>query len=117
MNYRAVAFVLVLLSSTGLTQDSVRSGKRPLPKAHPRLFGSAEQILQLSRAKPGIWATVLRTAVRRKVIAFKTYVNTLVHEFMHHYDHQRLQLGASYHTRGFYQRVGDLVAQLVPANA
>ena len=58
-----------------------------------------------------------RTAVRRKVFAFKTYLNTLVHEFMHHYDHQRLKLGASFHTRGFYQRVRDLLAQLVPAGA
>ena len=68
-------------------------------------------------APDGTITMAYRTAVRRKVIAFKTYVNTLVHEFMHHYDHQRLQLGASFHTRGFYQRVGDLVAQLVPANA
>ena len=58
-----------------------------------------------------------RTAVRRKVFAFKTYLNTLVHEFMHHYDHQRLKLGASFHTRGFYQRVRDLVTQLVPVSA
>jgi hypothetical protein len=57
-----------------------------------------------------------RTAVRRKVIAFKTYLNTLVHEFMHHYDHQRLRLDASFHTRGFYQRVRDLLVQLVPAS-
>jgi hypothetical protein len=62
MSYRLVVAALVLLSTTGLTQESVKSGKRPLPKPHPRLFGSAEQILQLSRAKPGIWATVLRTA-------------------------------------------------------
>jgi hypothetical protein len=55
-----------------------------------------------------------RTAVRRKVFAFKTYLNTLTHEFMHHYDHQRLKLGASFHTRGFYQRVRELVAELVP---
>lgn len=55
-----------------------------------------------------------RTAVRRKVFAFKTYLNTLTHEFMHHYDHQRLKLGASFHTRGFYQRVRELVAQLLP---
>ena len=36
---------------------------------------------------------------------------------MHHYDHQRLRLGASFHTRGFYLRVRDLVVQLVPVQA
>lgn len=58
-----------------------------------------------------------RTAVRRQVVAFKTFLNTMAHEFMHHYDHRRLQLGASFHTRGFYQRVRDLVGRLIPANA
>ena len=66
-------------------------------------------------APDGTITLSFRTAVRRKVFAFKTYLNTLTHEFMHHYDHQRLMLGASFHTRGFYQRVRDLVAQLVPA--
>lgn len=56
-----------------------------------------------------------RTAVRRKVFAFKTYLNMLTHEFMHHYDHQRLKLGASFHTRGFYERVRNLLSQLAPA--
>ena len=68
-------------------------------------------------APDGTITMAYRTAVRRKVFAFKTYLNTMAHEFMHHYDHRRLQLGASFHTRGFYQRVGDLVAQLVPAKA
>ena len=66
-------------------------------------------------APDGTISLAFRTAVRRKVFAFKTYVNTLAHEFMHHYDHQRLELGASFHTRGFYQRVRDLVGQLSQA--
>ena len=66
-------------------------------------------------APDGTITLAFRTAVRRKVFAFKTYVNTLVHEFMHHYDKQRLELGASFHTRGFYQRIRDLIAQLAPS--
>lgn len=68
-------------------------------------------------APDGTITLAYRTAVRRKVVAFKTYLNTLAHEFMHHYDHQRLKLRASFHTRGFYQRVRDLMGRLVPANA
>jgi len=67
-------------------------------------------------APDGTITLAFRTAVRRQVFAFKTYLNTLVHEFMHHYDHRCLQLDASFHTRGFYQRVRDLVDQLIPAN-
>ena len=63
-------------------------------------------------APDGAITLAFRTAVRRKVIAFKTYVNTLAHEFMHHYDRRRLRLGASFHTRGFYQRIRGLVDAL-----
>ena len=67
-------------------------------------------------APDGTITLAFRTAVRRKVIAFKTYLNTLAHEFMHHYDRRRLELGASFHTRGFYERVRGLVGRLVPAS-
>src|SRR6185295_3005425 len=40
----------------------LRAGRRAIPKSHPRLFGSADQILQLSRAKAGLWAPVLKAA-------------------------------------------------------
>lgn len=62
MNVRVVVLLVLLAAGSGLAQDSVKPGKRPIPKAHPRLFGSAEQILQLARSKPAIWATVLRSA-------------------------------------------------------
>lgn len=62
MNHRALILFAVLLSGVAFPQDSVKPGKRPIPRAHPRLFGSAEQILQMSRAKPTLWAAVLRAA-------------------------------------------------------
>ncbi|HUR38753.1 MAG TPA: hypothetical protein VM222_04645, partial [Planctomycetota bacterium] len=59
-----VAVALLVLSADGASfpQESVKPGKRPLPKPHPRLFGSAEQILALSKTKSAIWSTVLRSA-------------------------------------------------------
>lgn len=86
-------------------------------KAHAEFRGD-KMVVKLHGfcAPDGTITLAYRTAVRRKVFAFKTYLNTLVHEFMHHYDHRRLQLGASFHTRGFYQRVRDLVGRLVPQN-
>jgi len=65
MNQRSgVVFFLALLvgAPPTLPQDSARPSRHAIPKSHPRLFGSAEQILTLSRAKPGHWAAVLKSA-------------------------------------------------------
>ncbi|MBI3273777.1 MAG: hypothetical protein HYZ69_01400 [Candidatus Colwellbacteria bacterium] len=45
-----------------------------------------------------------RTAVRGQILASKTFLATLLHEWMHHYDFERLHL-RSIHTKGFYQRL------------
>jgi len=85
-------------------------------RAHAEFRGDKMAVKLYGLCAPdGTITLSFRTAVRGKVFAFKTYLNTLTHEFMHHYDHQRLQLGASFHTRGFYHRVRDLVLQFVPA--
>lgn len=54
-----------------------------------------------------------RTAVQGKILAPKTFLNTLIHEWMHHYDYKKLKLN-SIHTRGFYNRLNSLSAQLFP---
>ena len=41
-----------------------------------------------------------RTAVRGQILAAKTFLDTLLHEWMHHYDHELLGLN-SIHTAGF----------------
>lgn len=62
--------------------------------------------------KDGTITIAFKTAVKRQVFAFKTFLNTVVHEFMHHYDHMGLRLAASFHTSGFYHRVRDLYGKL-----
>lgn len=52
-----------------------------------------------------------RTAVRAQPLAPKTFLDTLLHEWMHHYDTRKLKL-ASIHTAGFYQRLRLLKIQL-----
>lgn len=47
------------------------------------------------------------TAVRAKPLAAKTFLDTLLHEWLHHYDHQALKLD-SIHTKGFYERLKHL---------
>ncbi len=48
-----------------------------------------------------------RTAVRGQMLASKTFLNTLLHEWMHHYDFCALGLN-SIHSAGFYKRLGEL---------
>jgi len=55
----------------------------------------------------------MRTARQRRVVAFRTYLRTLLHELCHHLDYRYLKLADSYHTQGFYERESSLFHQLV----
>jgi hypothetical protein len=55
----------------------------------------------------------MRTARLRRVVAFRTYLRTLLHELGHHLDYRYLKLADSFHTQGFYQRESSLFHQLV----
>lgn len=59
----------------------------------------------------------MRTAKQRRVVAFRTYLRTLLHEVGHHLDYTLLRLRDSYHTEGFYKRESSLFKQLVPEAA
>jgi|SRR5579872_1268732 len=50
----------------------------------------------------------MRTAVRKEVTSFGTFLSTLCHEFCHHLDFERFRFADSWHTRGFYERAGAL---------
>jgi hypothetical protein len=56
----------------------------------------------------------MRTARHRRVVAFRTFLRTLLHELGHHLDYELLQLADSFHTEGFFQRESSLFKQLVP---
>ena len=53
------------------------------------------------------------TAIKNKEVAINTFADTLLHEFIHHYDMEYLKLGASIHTAGFYKRISDLKSKLI----
>lgn len=48
------------------------------------------------------------TARRQQVVAYRTFLRTLVHELCHHLDYEGFRLGESFHTEGFYQRESAL---------
>ena len=53
-----------------------------------------------------------RTAVREQVISPKVFLNTLLHEWVHHFDFAGLRLPRSPHTSGFYTRLRALADSL-----
>ena len=55
----------------------------------------------------------MRTAAFGKVVAFKTFLRTLLHEVLHHLDYSHYKLRDSFHTAGFYSRESSLVRQLM----
>ncbi len=59
----------------------------------------------------------MRTAKRRQVVAFRTFLRTLLHELCHHLDYELFGLAETFHTEGFYKRESSLFRQLVPGNA
>jgi hypothetical protein len=61
------------------------------------------------RAVIQLW---MRTAHHKRIVAFKTFVRTLLHELCHHLDYELLGLADSFHTEGFYKRVSHLFHQL-----
>ena len=55
----------------------------------------------------------MRTAKQKRVVAFRTFLRTLLHEVGHHLDYTGLGLRDSFHTQGFYARESHLFHQLV----
>jgi hypothetical protein len=62
-------------------------------------------------ARIRVW---MRTARKGRVVAFRTFLRTLLHELCHHLDFTVLALPDSFHTEGFFKRESSLFHQLVP---
>ncbi|MDE0331890.1 MAG: hypothetical protein OXL41_08475 [Nitrospinae bacterium] len=53
------------------------------------------------------------TSIRKQVVAGKTFLDTLIHEIMHHIDRKFLRIPSTPHSPGFYARIEDLKAKLM----
>ncbi len=63
------------------------------------------------RPRIQVW---MRTLRYKRVVAFRTFLRTLLHEVCHHLDYTLLGLADSFHTQGFFSRESSLFKQLVP---
>jgi hypothetical protein len=74
------------------------------------LHGLYEPAEGNASARVTLW---MRTARRRQVVAFRTYLRTLLHELLHHFDYEYFRFPESFHTEGFFKRESSLFRQLV----
>ncbi len=77
-------------------------------------WGELHGLYTVERGKPPKIQLWMRTAKQKRVVAFRTYMRTLLHEVGHHIDYALLRLPDSFHTEGFYKRESSLFYQLVP---
>jgi hypothetical protein len=80
------------------------------PKDHT---GELHGLYQPEEDKPSLISIWMRTAELKKVVAFKTFLRTLIHELCHHLDYEMYQLEETFHTAGFYKRESSLVNALL----
>lgn len=68
-------------------------------------------------AKKGAAATIqvwMKTAAHERVVRFRTFLRTVLHEVIHHLDVTLLGLDDSFHTEGFFKRESSMARQLLP---
>jgi len=83
--------------------------KRP-SNDYGELHGLYEPGEKGQRALITVW---MRTAQRQQVVAFKSFLRTLIHELCHHLDYELFALEETFHTEGFYKRESSLANALL----
>jgi hypothetical protein len=75
------------------------------------LHGLYEPVEENTKARITVW---MRTARHKKIVAFRSFLRTILHELCHHLDYEYLDLADSFHTEGFFKRESSLFKQLIP---
>ncbi|HVJ30084.1 MAG TPA: hypothetical protein VNA66_07210 [Gammaproteobacteria bacterium] len=99
-----------LLSSLGVRGVKVKVLSRRPSTSVSELHGLYVRAETRAQAVITVW---MRTAAHKRVVAFRTFVRTLLHELCHHLDYESLELPDSFHTEGFFKRESSLFKQLV----
>ena len=98
--------------ATGYRVPAVRvrvQATRPADGAG-ELHGLYEPEDEGTLARISVW---MRTAQKKNVVAFKTFLRTLIHELCHHLDYELFALEETFNTEGFYKRESVLVSALI----
>lgn len=108
------ALCAALVADVGAPSVTVKVlAKRP---SHDwgELHGLYEPAHGRRRGRITVW---MRTARHKRVVAFKTFLRTVLHELCHHLDYESLGLEDSFHTAGFFKRESSLFRQIVGQRA
>ena len=109
---QAVTAELSLAVTQAFGVGSVRiqvKSRRPMGGAGAEYYG----LTTWEEGKQPLIELWMRTRAQRRIVAFKTYMRTLIHELLHHLDYSYLKLGETFHTQGFFERESSLFRQLV----
>jgi hypothetical protein len=90
-----------------------RAAIKVLAKRPSKSWGELHGLYEREEGQTDLITVWMRTAERKQVVAFKTFLRTIIHEFMHHLDYVLLELDDSFHTEGFFRRESSLVKQLI----
>lgn len=104
----AQAYINYLCDKANIPRATVRVVNTPQPHDTNENGRLTSKILGTYTTRKAVITMYNLTAKQRKVVAIKTFIGTLHHEYMHHYDMFFLKFPDSYHTRGFYSRINDL---------
>jgi hypothetical protein len=74
------------------------------------LHGLYEPVENGKKARITAW---MKTAKHKKVVAFRSFLRTLLHELCHHMDYELLLFEDSFHTEGFFKREAYMFRQLL----
>jgi hypothetical protein len=94
-----------IAAALGVPAVRVRVARRRPPLHGGELHGLYTPRNGQGRDVITVW---MLTAKRGQVVAFRTFLRTLLHELCHHLDYTLLRLRDSLHTQGFYQRESSL---------
>jgi hypothetical protein len=108
------ALVDALVASYGVPPIRVGVLATRPSDAHGELHGLYEPEERRTPARITVW---MRTAAKKQVVAFKTFLRTLVHEVGHHLDYELFELAETFHTEGFYKRESALANALLAQEA
>jgi hypothetical protein len=103
------ALVDALVAGYGVPPIRIRVlAKRPSDD-YGELHGLYEPEEGRTPARITAW---MRTAAKKQVVAFKSFLRTVVHEVGHHLDYELFRLEETFHTEGFYKRESSLANAL-----
>jgi hypothetical protein len=115
---KAVALAARALSGALLGQLAVPSLAVKVLAVRPSSqWGELHGLYTTGEEAPAEIRLWMRTAQHKQVVAFRTFLRTLIHELCHHLDYRHLKLKDSYHTEGFFRRESSLFRQIAPAYA